>query len=445
VEEVEVVVGDALTYATLLVALKDVDTAYYLIHSLASDQDFVSTDRAAAQNFGCACAEQGVKRIIYLGGIEPKGPRRSRHLQSRIDTGSYLAESGVPVTKFRAAVIVGSGSLSFELIRYLTERVPIMVCPSWVKTPTQPIAIRTVLEYLLAALDTPESIGRVIEIGGEDILTYEQMFRIYAKVRGLRRPIILVPVLPPRLSSLWVGLVTPISTRIARLLIEGLDNEVVLTDDSARKLFDIKPLTYEQAVRRALRRFDEDQVETSWHGAYSSSVPKSGELEKLVVREGMIREVRQREMDVTAPDAFEVIRSLGGTNGWLYANPLWKLRGVLDLLVGGVGLRRGRRSPTEVRIGDAIDFWRVEDVRPDRLLRLRAEMKVPGDAWLQFEVAPIGPARVRVTQTAFFEPKGLLGIIYWYLLYPIHKVIFRGMMRELARKVEAAAETQPGT
>ncbi len=367
--DVDVVAGDALDYKTLHVALADVDIAYYLIHSLASDEDFASTDRAAAHNFGRAAAEQGTRRIIYLGGIEPKGSRQSRHLQSRVETGRYLAESGVPVTEFRAAVIVGSGSLSFELIRYLTERVPLMICPKWVKTPTQPIAIRTVLEYLLAALETPESVGRVIEIGGDDILTYEQMFRIYARIRGLRRPIIPVPVLTPRLSSLWVGLITPLSTTIARPLIEGLDNDVVVTDDSARTLFDIKPLTYEQAVRRALRRFDEDQVETSWHGAYSSSVRTNGELEKLVVREGMIREVRQRVMHATAQGAFGVIRSLGGQNGWLYANTLWKLRGLLDLLVGGVGLRRGRRSPTEVRVGDAIDFWRVEDVEPDDLLR----------------------------------------------------------------------------
>ena len=294
--DVEVVVGDALDYESLVPALAGVDIAYYLIHSLASGMDFASRDRTAADNFGRAAAQQGVDRIIYLGGIKPKGSRESKHLKSRIETGEYLAAGGVPVTELRAAVVVGSGSLSFELIRYLTERVPFMLCPRWVKTRTQPIAIRTVLEYLLAAPVTPESTGRVIEIGGDDILTYEQMFKIYAEIRGLNRVIINVPVLSPRLSSLWVGLVTPISTTIARPLIEGLDNEVVLTDSTARSMFDIKPLTYAEAVRRALRRFDQDQVETSWHGAYSSSVTENGELEKLVVTEGMIREMRQRDI-----------------------------------------------------------------------------------------------------------------------------------------------------
>ncbi len=448
---VDVTVGDALEYDTLAAALERIDIAYYLIHSLASGQDFARRDRMAAENFGRAAASCDVKRIIYLGGIRPKGARQSKHLESRIETGQYLSQAGVPVTEFRAAVVVGSGSLSFELIRYLTERVPVMVCPRWVKTRTQPIAIRTVLEYLLAAPEKPESTGRVIEIGGREILTYEEMFRSYAKVRGLKRLIINVPVLSPRLSSLWVGLVTPISTTIARPLIEGLDNEVVVTDDAARTLFDVEPLTYEMAVRRALRRFDQDQVETSWHGAYSSSVPKNGELEKLMVTEGMIQEVRQRDLDVEDRDAFSVIRSLGGEKGWLYANGLWKLRGLLDQLVGGVGLRRGRRSPTEVRVGDAIDFWRVEEVQTDRLLRLRAEMKVPGEAWLQFEVLPLETTGVRVVQSAYFEPKGLWGLMYWYALYPVHKVIFRGMMRELARQSlnaaavrHAARPAQPG-
>lgn len=438
---VDIVKGDALNKDSLRPALQGVDTAYYLIHSLAAGEDeFEERDRVAATNFGQAAAAEGARRIIYLGGIEPQGDKLSKHLRSRLETGRFLAESGVPVTEFRAGVIVGSGSLSFELIRYLTERVPIMICPRWVKTPTHPIATRTVLDYLTAAIEEQDSIGRILEIGGEDVLTYEDMFRIYAKVRNLKRVVINVPVLTPRLSSLWVGLVTPLSTRIAKPLIEGLDNKVVVTDDAARKMFDILPLSYEEAVRRALDRFEANMVETSWHGAYSSSVQDEQEFDKLDQTEGMIREVRRRTARSTARQAFDVVTRLGGEYGWLYANPLWRLRGLLDLLVGGVGLRRGRRNPTAVRVGDAIDFWRVEDVEPDSLLRLRAEMKVPGRAWLEFRVDDAGQTdTVAVTQTAYFEPKGLFGVCYWYVLYPLHKVIFRGMIRRL---VERAEESQ---
>ncbi len=439
--DVDIVKGDALDRGSLRPALEGIDTAYYLIHSLAAgEEDFEERDRIAASNFGQASAEAGVKRIIYLGGIEPQGDKLSKHLRSRLETGQFLAESGVPVTEFRAGVIVGSGSLSFELIRYLTERVPIMVCPRWVKTPTHPIAIRTVLDYLADAMEVADSTGRVLEIGGEDVLTYEDMFRIYAKVRGLKRVIINVPVLTPRLSSLWVGLVTPLSTRIAKPLIEGLDNKVVVTDFTARTMFDIRALTYEDAARRALDRFEANKVETSWHGAYSSSVQYEQEFDKLDQTEGMIREVRRRTARATPRETFDVVARLGGEYGWLFANPLWRLRGLLDLLVGGVGLRRGRRSPTEVRVGDAIDFWRVEDVAVDSLLRLRAEMKVPGRAWLEFRVEDAGrPDTVAVTQTAYFEPKGLFGVCYWYALYPLHKVIFRGMIRRLVERAERNA------
>ncbi len=443
-DDVDIVAGDALDEATLTTALDGVDSAYYLIHSLASvDEDFAERDRRAAGNFGRAAARAGVRRIIYLGGIEPKGERRSKHLDSRLQTGEHLGAAGVPVTEFRAAVIVGSGSLSFELIRYLTERVPVMICPRWVKTPTQPIAIRTVLEYLVAALDVPDSTGRVIEIGGNDILTYEEMFRVYADVRGLRRLIINVPALTPRLSSLWVGFVTPLSTRIARPLIEGLDNKVVVTDDTAPRLFDVKTISYREAVRRALTRFESGDVETSWHGAFSSSIGDEQEIDELDQTEGMFTEVRRRTARVGAAQAFRVVTSLGGTNGWMYANALWRLRGLLDLLIGGVGLRRGRRSQTQVRVGDAIDFWRVEAYDENRLLRLRAEMKVPGRAWLEFRVETVEAGRqVALTQTAFFEPKGLWGLCYWYALYPIHKVIFRGMIDAIVQRAEEVASTQ---
>lgn len=440
-DQVEVAEGDALDYETVRPAMEGVDAAYYLIHSLASGEgEFADRDRRAADNFGRAAEEQGVKRIIYLGGLEPRGEKRSEHLRSRLETGEQLRKWSVPVTEFRAAVIVGSGSLSFELIRYLTERVPVMVCPQWVHMPTQPIAVRNVLEYLVEALEVEESAGKVLEIGGEDVLSYGAMFQIYAKVRGLKRYVINVPFLTPRLSSLWVGLVTPITNKVARPLIKGLDNEVVVTDPTARELFSVRPISYEAAVRLAVGRFTRDDVETIWHGAYSSSLPYGKTTDELKDEEGLIKDRRRRRVDAPAETVFQVIKQIGGEEGWLYANLLWKIRGVMDQFIGGHGLRRGRRSASDVRVGDAIDFWRVEALKEDRLLRLRAEMKVPGKAWLQFEVCPAEGDETRsvVTQTAFFEPKGLAGLMYWYLFYLPHQWLFPGMLHEIADRAEAS-------
>ncbi len=445
--KVEIAVGDALKAETLAPALEGIDAAYYLIHSLgAGEGTFAERDRRAAGNFARAAEQAGVRRIIYLGGIQPKSDRLSKHLESRLETGDVLRRGRVPVTEFRAAVIVGSGSLSFELIRYLTERVPVLITPKWVRTPTQPIAVRDVLVYLTQALVVPESTGQIIEIGGDDVLTYGEMFKIYAKVRGLRRPLIDVPVLTPRLSSHWVGLVTPITSKIARPLIEGLDNEVVVRDDTARRLFAIEPISYEAAVRLALSRFERDDVETMWSGAFSSSIDDVGVIEELDETEGLIQERRQLKVNASPEAAFSVIKSLGGDTGWLYADWLWRVRGFFDLLAGGIGLRKSRRSYANVREGDAIDFWRVEAVEKNRLLRLRAEMKVPGRAWLQFEVAPTNDGATVITQTAFFEPKGLFGFLYWYVFYLPHRFIFPGMLRELGRRaeaLEAEMETTP--
>lgn len=446
--DVEVAQGDVLKPETLPEAMAGVDAAYYLIHSLGSGEDaFAERDRRAADNFGEAAREAGVGRIIYLGGIDPKGDRRSKHLQSRIETGKHLRQHGVPVTEFRAAVIVGSGSLSFEIIRSLVERLPVLICPRWVQTPTQPIAIRNVLEYLTEALAVPESAGEIIEIGGTDVLSYSDMFRIYAKVRGLGRIIVNVPFLTPRLSSHWIGLVTPFTNTVARPLIEGLDNEAVVEHGSkARALFpSIEPISYEAAVRLALRRYASGTVPTVWHSAMSST--KNGQrglVEELETSEGMIRETRRLAVRASPEAAFHIVKSLGGETGWMYANALWRLRGYLDLLAGGIGYRKGRRDPQDVRVGDVIDFWRVEDVAHEaerKLLRLRAEMKTGGRAWLQFEVTPAeaatGPVRAHITQTAFFEPKGLFGILYWYALYVPHRFIFTGMIEEIGRRAEA--------
>jgi hypothetical protein len=342
----------------------------------------------------------------------------------------------VPVTEFRASVIVGSGSLSFEIIRDLTERLPVMICPKWVYTRTQPIAIRNVLEYLVAALENPESAGRIVEIGGADVVTYGDMMQIYANVRGLRRTMIPVPVLTPRLSSYWVHLVTPAPASIAQPLIEGLRNEAVVHDDAALRMFPgIKPMDYRSAVELALARIESHTVETAWSDALVSS---QGDVPPVTMtsEEGMIREQRQLLVPAPPEAVYRAFTGLGGERGWLYMNWAWRLRGGLDRLVGGVGLRRGRRDPDEVRAGEALDFWRVEAVEPGRLMRLRAEMKVPGRAWLEFQALPAEGDRTLLIQTAFFEPKGLSGLLYWYALYPIHAFIFSGMIREVGKRAK---------
>jgi uncharacterized protein YbjT (DUF2867 family)/uncharacterized protein YndB with AHSA1/START domain len=439
---VEIAVGDALKADTVLPAMKGVNAAYYLIHSLGAGEDtFAERDRRAATNVREAAEASGVERLIYLGGMTPKGKHQSKHLRSRIETGDVLRDGSVPVTEFRAAQIVGSGSLSFELVRYLTERVPLLICPRWVHTPTQPIAIRDVLQYLLAALEQPESAGEIIEIGGGDVLTYAEMFEIYAAVRGLKRWIVNVPFLTPRLSSHWVGLVTPISNTIARPLIEGLDNEVVVDDpEKARSLFpDIEPLSFEAAVRLALRRIESDEMPTVWNSAVSSAPSAPDGARTLDTTEGLYREVRTATVDAPPGRTFDAITTLGGQTGWLYGDPLWRLRGWIDQLLGGTGFRRGRRHETQLRVGDAVDFWRVEALDPNRLLRLRAEMRLPGRAWLQYDVQPVTDAetRTRITQTVFFEPKGLGGTAYWNLVRPLHGVLFNGQLRVLCDRIEA--------
>jgi uncharacterized protein YbjT (DUF2867 family) len=433
-EEVEVSVGDVLKPETLVTALKNVEFAYYLIHSMMDSSKFHERDLVAANNFGKAAKDAKVQRIIYLGGLGETEDDLSQHLRSRQKTGEVLRQSGVPVTEFRAAVIVGSGSISFEMIRYLTERLPVMICPQWVYTRVQPISIRNVLEYLVAALDNPESAGKIIEIGGKDVLTYGDMMRQYAEVRGLNRWLIPVPVLTPRLSSHWVHWITPIPSEIARPLIEGLRNEVIIHDDQASRLFpQIKPMEYRRAVEKALDRLQAGSIESSWSDSLSSS---RGDIPTVVLtnKEGMIVEQRQKLIESYPEDIYRTFTGLGGDQGWLYMDWAWELRGIIDRLFGGVGLRRGRRNPTAIRVGDALDFWRVESVEYPHRIRLRAEMKVPGEAWLQFEVTPLNAKKSLLIQTAYFAPKGLAGFLYWYLLYPIHSLVFSGMINALAKR-----------
>ena len=433
--DVELVVGDVLRPESLADAMRGVTVAYYLVHSLGAGSDFPERDVMGARHFCAAAKSAGVERIIYLGGLGDPGTALSAHLRSRHETGDVLRESGVPVTEFRAGVIVGSGSLSFEMIRYLTERVPVMICPRWVYTRIQPIAVRTVLDYLIEALRVSGSAGRTIEIGGAEVITYGEMLTFYAEVRGLRRWLVPVPVLTPKLSSYWVHFVTPIPAAIAGPLIAGLRNEIIVRDDAARRLFPtIQPLDYRTAVKLALEKLRADKVETAWSDALSTSQADATPV-TLTTHEGMIIEHRQIAVDAPAEAIFRAFTGLGGTRGWLYMNWAWRIRGALDRLCGGVGLRRGRRDADSLRAGEALDFWRVEALEPGHLMRLRAEMKVPGQAWLQFEVkAQDHDIRPLLTQTAFFAPKGLLGLVYWYALYPIHSMIFGGMIQKLAKR-----------
>jgi uncharacterized protein YbjT (DUF2867 family) len=436
-EQVEVVRGDVLKPDTLAPAVQDVAAAYYMIHSMKSSADFHQQDLTAARNFGNAAKNAGVQRLIYLGGLDDPHTELSEHLSSRQQTGQALREAGIPLTEFRAAAIIGSGSLSFEMVRYLTERLPVMICPRWVYTRTQPIAIRDVLSYLVAALEAPESAGRIIEIGGSEVMTYGEMMLGYARARGLRRYLVPVPVLTPRLSSYWVHWVTPIPAEIAKPLIQGLRNELIVREDTAQRLFpDIRPVDYQTAVQRALARLDASQVETIWSDALVSS---QGDITPvtLATQDGMIIEQRQRVVNAPPTAVYRAYTGLGGRRGWPYFDWAWQIRGMMDRLIGGVGLRRGRRDPDEVRVGDALDFWRVEAVEPERLLRLRAEMKVPGRAWLQFESKPQPNGQTILQQTALFAPKGLSGLLYWYVLYPLHGLIFSGMVQQLGWQAEA--------
>jgi uncharacterized protein YbjT (DUF2867 family) len=439
--EAEVVRIDLLEPASIPGALEGIDTAYYLAHSMgAGESGFVERDLDSARAFGRAAQDAGVRHIIYLGGLGDPSSDLSRHLASRHQVGAELAAHGVPVTEFRAAIIIGSGSASFELLRSLVERLPVMITPRWVRTLGQPIAIRDVLEYLLEAADHPERTG-IIEIGGPDVLSYAEMMQTYARLRDMRRWMIPVPVLTPRLSSYWCGLVTPVPSSIAKPLIDGLRNEVVVRDPGPGAAFDVTPMGFEDAVRRAIERSSGPEIETTWFD--SLGVPGRPDLALDDSREGMIVDRKRRHVHAPAATTFAEIERLGGTEGWPFANLLWSMRGLFDRGVGGPGMRLGRRDPSHVRVGDAVDFWRVEAVDRPRLLRLRAEMKVPGRAWLQYEVSD-GTDGSYVAQTAFFEPKGLSGIAYWYLLLPVHAFIFRGSIRELVRRAErhAAAEVR---
>ena len=440
--KVDIAIGDVLVTESLHSAMEGIDAAYYLIHSMGGENGFSKRDVQAATNFAAAASDAGVKNIIYLGGLGDENSQLSEHLRSRQQTGDALRKFDVPVTEFRAGMVVGSGSLSFEMMRNLTERLPVMIAPRWVYTRTQPIAIRDVLNYLVSALQTPASQGRTIEIGAPDVLTYADMMMTYAKIRGLRRLIIRVPVLTPRLSSYWVHWITPVSAGVVTPLIEGLRNELVVHDNSARIVFpDIEPIDFENALHRALARIEEGDIETLWSDALASS---KGDIKPvyLTQQQGMLIEQRQQHVDAPPELVFQAFSGLGGDRGWPPYNWLWQARGAIDRLLGGVGMRRGRRHPDKIRQGEALDFWRVEKVDPDQLLRLRAEMKVPGEGWLQFEANEGDAGSTELVQTAYFAPKGLSGLLYWYGIYPLHGAIFSRMIDAVAQRAIDISSSQ---
>ncbi|WP_035840390.1 SDR family oxidoreductase [Kitasatospora azatica] len=445
--KVETATGDVTRPDTLPGAFEGVDVAYYLVHSLGTGPGFEETDRAAARAFGAAAAAAGVGRIVYLGGLIPGGvpeQQLSPHLRSRAEVGRTLRRSGVPTAELRAAVIIGSGSASFEMLRYLAERLPVMVTPSWVASRIQPIAVRDVLRYLVGAAQLPAELNRTFDLGGPEVLTYRGMMQRYARVAGLhRRVIVPVPVLTPRLSSHWVGLVTPVPNVIARPLVESLRHEVVCGEhDIARWVPDpTGGLTgFDRAVELALRRIRQAEVATRWSsaslpGAPSDPLPTDPDW----AGGSLYQDVRERAVKAAPSAVWQIVEGIGGEHGW-YSFPLaWALRGWLDRLVGGVGLRRGRRDPARLRVGDSLDFWRVEEIEPGRLLRLRAEMRLPGLAWLELSVTPDGEGGTHYRQRALFHPHGLAGHAYWWSVAPFHAVVFGGMARNITEQARAAS------
>jgi uncharacterized protein YbjT (DUF2867 family) len=429
----ECVAGDALEPASLAPALRGVDVAYYLIHSMGTGTDFAARDREAAGNFAAACAAAGVRRIVYLGGLGQSTASLSKHLASRQETGDVLRTGSVPVTELRAAIIVGAGSASFEIIRDLARKLPVMICPRWVRSRCEPIALDQVLDYLVGVLDEPRTTGQVLEIGGGEVLTYQEMMRECAAALGKRVRIITVPVLTPRLSSYWLNLVTSVPMSIARPLVEGLRNDVVTTDHRIRAWIHVAPMTFRQAVDRALAEDGAGPLASRWTGATGraggTTVPRSSRV---------LRDERTLHANASPAALFAAVERIGGETGWYYANWLWRLRGAIDRVLGGVGLRRGRRDPTAVRLGDPIDFWRVDELVPGGRLRLRAEMKVPGTATLEFEVGtPRDGNGAVLVQRAEFDPRGQWGRAYWAALRPIHGFVFRGMAEGIVRSAES--------
>ena len=439
--DVEVVQADAQDPADLRAALAGADVAYYLIHSLATGATFEQRDRQTARTFAVAAREAGVGRIVYLGGMHPEDEQLSAHLDSRREVGEILLASGVPTAVLQAAVIIGSGSASFEMMRYLTERLPAMVAPKWLDNRIQPIAVRDVLRYLVGAARIPPEVSRTFDIGGPDVLTYRQMMQRYAAIAGLpARVIRTVPVLTPKLASHWVGLVTPVPAGLARPLVESLIHEVVAKEDDIRRYVPDPPeglLGFDRAVELALQRVREFDVSTSWSSASTANAPSDPLPEDPEWAGGSLHvDERERLVGASRASLWTIIEGIGGANGWYSWRMGWVARGLMDRLFGGPGLRRGRRHPRDLSVGDALDWWRVERVEDGHLLRLWAEMRLPGLAWLELVADADDRGRTLFRQRAIFHPQGLLGQAYWWAISPFHGLVFGGMQRNIARAAE---------
>jgi uncharacterized protein YbjT (DUF2867 family) len=443
VDQIEVVQGDAGDQAAVTEAMRDIDVAYYLLHSLQEGANLEAAETAIARSFAEAARGSELRRIVYLGGLAPDISMQdmSPHMRSRVQVGQILRDSGIPTAEFRAAVIIGSGSASFEMLRYLTERLPAMITPRWVRTKTQPIAIRDVLRYLVMAADLPPSVNRAFDIGGPEVLTYQQMMQRYASVAGLPPRLILpINMLSPQLSSHWVGLVTPVPRAIARPLVRSLRHPAICREHDIAEWIPDPPeglVTFDRAVELALTRIREANVATRWTGAATPGAPSEPLPGDPDWAGGSLHtDVREVDTDASPEALWDAVECIGGENGWYSSNILWEARGLIDRAVGGVGLRRGRRDPKHLMVGEVVDFWRVEERLPPRLLRLRAEMKMPGRAWLEFTVQPREGGGSRLTQRAVYWPRGLAGHSYWWSVAPFHAFVFPPMARHIVERAE---------
>lgn len=432
---VECVSADALDEQSLTRALEGIEVAYYLVHSMGGGGGFAERDKRAAANFRDAAARAGVRRIIYLGGLRPAGDA-SAHLASRLETGDVLRRGAVPVTELRAGLIVGAGSVGFEVIRDLVNHLPVMITPRWVQSRTQAIALTDLLAYLEGVLDHPESAGGTYDVCGPETLVYRDLLRTYAKVAGRPFRAINVPFLTPRLSSLWLGLVTSVPISVARPLVEGLKSDLLGDDTAIRSFLPVHLDTYEEAIRAALEQERAEPIPARW--AEGALAFRGYNADVSYYSKG---ESAQLEAAAPAEAVWDVVRGIGGKNGYYYADFLWWVRGAFDRVVGGVGLRRGRRHPTDLRIGDTVDFWRVVAFEPGKRLTLLAEMKLPGTAILEFNVEPLDSQRSLLKVDARFHPTGVWGLLYWYALVPSHNFIFRRMPLNMVR---AAEQRSPG-
>lgn len=446
-ERCEVAEADVLDEKSLARALEGCRTAYYLVHSMEGSQDYVAKDRAAAQSMVRAAAGAGLSRIIYLSGLLPDDPKPSRHLRSRAEVAEIMSAGPVPATVLRAGIILGSGSASFEILRYIVDRLPVMLTPKWVRTETQPISIRDVLFYLAGCLEHPQTAGQTYDIGGPYIETYERLFRMYQEEAGLPKRLILpVPMLTPRLSSYWLGFVSPIPVSLARPLVLGLRNRVVCKDHRIREIMPRDLTDCRTAIRLALNKVQQHVVDTSWSDAGGLHTPEWAIAGDAHYAGGMVFTSAYVIRLAGCPEElWDRVTAIGGDTGWYSYNMLWALRGFMDKLVGGVGLRRGRRHPTRISVGDALDFWRVIDVQPPERLLLLAEMKLPGEALLEFTMEQLATGDTELTMTARFLPRGVGGLLYWWAVYPLHGLVFKGMARALAGRTSCTVLDGPKT